>query len=244
MDQLPLWLSTLPKEMQGSLMTIAGGAITALFGGIGWLAKTWNDRSKERIKRQMEMRREVFLPAAESIVEAMGFAGGLATDMRPDTEIQAEFMKLARKVAPLQVVGSDATMHASGEFGAKFTAFFMAAMALRLQVRHARTNEHFAPNPAEKAKWSQEAATYSDQPLADLLKEHIKPVQLAHGELMLAMRKELGLKTNRRKYLKTLDSVEKQIMGSYDDIRGKIFQNAQPDPHSVHERRATKTANP
>lgn len=154
MDQLPLWLSALPKEMQGSLMTIAGGAITALFGGIGWLAKTWNDRSKERIKRQMEMRREVFLPAAESIVEAMGFAGGLATDMRPDTEIQTEFIKLARKVAPLQVVGSDATMHASAQFGAKFTAFFMAAMALRQQVRQAHINEHFAPNPAEKAKWS------------------------------------------------------------------------------------------
>ncbi|MCF1444584.1 hypothetical protein ACI2VK_24145 [Ralstonia nicotianae] len=123
MDQLPLWLSALPKEMQGSLMTIAGGAITALFGGIGWLAKTWNDRGKERIKRQMEMRREVFLPAAESIIEAMSFVGGLANDMRPEAQIQAEFTRLARKVAPLQVVGSDATVHASGEFAAKFTAF-------------------------------------------------------------------------------------------------------------------------
>jgi len=226
MDQLPLWLSALPKEMQGSLMTIAGGALTALFGGVGWLAKTWNERSKERVKRQMELRREVFLPAAENIIEAMGFAGGLANDSRDEAEIQAEFIRLARKIAPIQVVGSDATVHASGEFSAKFTVFFMAAMALRQQVRQAQIAGQFAPNLDEKVKWSEAAAAYSNQPLADMLKQHLKPVQLAHGELMLAMREELGLKTSRKRYRQTLDSVEKQVMTSLDKFRGEVFSNA------------------
>lgn len=210
-------------------MTIAGGALTALFGGIGWLAKTWNERTKERIKRQMEMRREVFLPAAENIVEAMGFAGALANDMRGEAEIQAEFTRLARKIAPLQVVGSDATVHASGEFAAKFTAFFMAAMALRQQVRQAQIAGHFAPTLDEKAKWSEAAAAYSNQPLADMLKQRLKPVQLAHGDLMLAMRKELGLKTSRKRYRRTLDSVERQVMDSFDELRGEIFSKAKPN---------------
>lgn len=216
-------------------MTIAGGTITALFGGIGWLAKTWNDRSKERIKRQMEMRREVFMPAAESIAEAMGFAGALANDMRTDTEIQADFVKLARRMAPLQVVGSNATLHANGEFAAKFVAFFMAAMALRQQVRQAHIAGHFTSNLEEKAKWSETAAAYSNQPLADMFKQHLKPLQLAHGELLLAMRKELGLKTNRKRYRETLDSVEKQVMASFDEVRGKIFSKANPDSPSVDQ---------
>jgi hypothetical protein len=230
MDQLPLWLSALPKEMQGSLMTIAGGAITALFGGIGWLAKTWNDRSKERVKRQMEMRREVFMPAADSIVEAMGFAGGLANDMRPDAEIQADFSRLARKIALLQVVGSNATLRANGEFAGKFVAFFMAAMSLRQQIRQAHMAAQSASSLDQKAKWAEVAATYSNQPLADMFKQHIKPLQLAHGELVLAMREEFGLKTNRKRYLETLDSVEKQIMTSFDELRGKIFLSAAPNP--------------
>ncbi|MHA6885534.1 hypothetical protein [Ralstonia pseudosolanacearum] len=228
MDQLPPLLAALPKEMQGSLMTIAGGVVTALFGGIGWLAKTWNDRCKERVKRQMEMRREVFMPAAECIAEAMGFAGALPNDMRPENEIQADFSRLARKIALLQIVGSNATIQANGEFAAKFAAFFMAAMSLRHRVQQARIAGHFALAPDEKAKWAEAAASYSNQPLADLFKQHLKPLQLAHGALLLAMREELSLKTDKKQYLKTLDSVERQIMTSFDDARSKVFSKPEP----------------
>lgn len=232
MDQLPLWLSALPKEMQGALMTIAGGALTALFGGIGWLAKTWNDRSKERIQREMAMRKEVFMPVSEAVVEAMGFAGGLANDMRPDAEIQVEFLRLACKFAPLQVVGSDATIQASGEFSAKFTTLFLAVLDLRQKIRSAHLESEYAQSLEDKAKWAKAAATYSNQPLKDLLQQHLKQVQLAQGELILAMRKEFGLKTNKGRYRETLDSVEKQVMGAYEETRKSIFSEHKTDQPS------------
>ena len=139
------WLASIPDvvwaALLASLLTLSGVLLANRDSRMRQIAELKHDVSQRNREREMALRRDVYLRAAEVISRAQNMLMRLTDLSVSDQDFSASFCRDSSAMAQVQVVGTNNTVQAISAFGPELSAAF-----LELSFRPCTHNEGFG-NP-------------------------------------------------------------------------------------------------
>jgi len=124
---------TLKAVIIASVVTFVGTSVAALVALIGVLVtnrghekrfrrQLEHDQEQKRLEREMSLRKEVYLDAAEAIMSSLAALGRLADVAVPQDELAKQFSEMTGALAKVHIIGSSATLSAVSIFSTELTS--------------------------------------------------------------------------------------------------------------------------
>ncbi len=93
-----------------------------------------HDAKMRKCEREMSIRREVYLNAAEAIMRRQGILGRMSDLGVPEKDLTDELGKTAGIIAKVEVVGTDETVQAINKYGAEYDVLFLELLLKRFHL--------------------------------------------------------------------------------------------------------------
>lgn len=146
------WIADVPKESKG---TIVGALIAAGISALTAIISNWNSRrivrlqlrSAERqaeLKRTMQLREDVFLPAARASGVAILVSAKMINPETRQDELNSEVADVVSKINALHVIASERTLDPLVDLGEKIGLLFSTMDQFRIEIlqAHGRFKAH------------------------------------------------------------------------------------------------------
>lgn len=152
------WISDVPKESKG---TIVGALIAAGISALTAIISNWNSRrivrlqlkSAERqvnFKRTMQLREDVFLPAAKSSGVAILVSAKMINPEARQEDLNNEVAEIVSNINALHVIASEKTLDPAVDLGAKIGILFATMDQFRVQIMQVHGNWKAASEIVDK----------------------------------------------------------------------------------------------
>ncbi|CAG2142768.1 hypothetical protein LMG31506_02702 [Cupriavidus yeoncheonensis] len=170
------------------------------------------ESQRDKDARLMQLRREVFFPALESVAQSLYIIGSAVDINRPDSEIGQAAAAVSTKMAGVQLVGSDETTRACLTFGTAFGLFLHEVTMLRTLTMR------FRAAVSDPQAMQQHNAEYLNA-VQGLMQRNLPKLQDAQATALIAMRTELGLATDVVAYRDLQSSQRSELFESFERIK-------------------------
>ena len=131
-------LGTIPDVIWGAAIGSGLGFLGVLFTNLResrrLQSQLKHDAEQRALERQMCLRREVYLKAAEAAAATFGLMGQLGNPNVTDREIEARSADIASSLGKVSIVASDATVRAVTAFQTEFGKSTVLLMGRRIRV--------------------------------------------------------------------------------------------------------------
>jgi hypothetical protein len=117
-----------------SFLTLGGVLITNRNSRIQKLAELQHDANQRDREREMALRRDVYLAAAEAISKGQNILTRLIELNVSDQELGAEFIRDSAAIAKIQVVGTNSTVQAVSAFSQELGAAYLELLLKRVPL--------------------------------------------------------------------------------------------------------------
>jgi len=135
---LALWIEKVPATfwgvLAGSFFTLIGVTLNNRANSRRLELQLEHDRSTKREERELQLRKDVYLPAAEAISAGMIAIGRLADLRTPQDTILSDWVGKSPALAKAQIVADEATAEALARFNTEMGATMFRLLAIRLPL--------------------------------------------------------------------------------------------------------------
>ena len=145
------WLRSVPDVVWAALM---GSALTLL--GV-FLQLLYQGRQRNR-DRELSLRRDVYLPAMESLTAALDYIVKLPNTNREEQELIEGVPSLMNAVAKINIVGSDETVAQTNVLLSRYSSVVMQLMSKKMPLIKLRFQIDTLDKIAKDCQVRQEAA--------------------------------------------------------------------------------------
>lgn len=132
------FLSQIPDVVWAALLAaflaLSGVLVTNRSSRIQKLAELQHDAAQRNREREMALRRDVYLGAAESISNGQLILTKLSDLSISDQELGAEFTRVSAAIAKIQVVGTNSTVQAVSAFSHQLGAAYLELILKRVPL--------------------------------------------------------------------------------------------------------------
>lgn len=153
MTSLTYFLSLLEKipasfwgVFVGSFFSIAGVALTNRASDKRLRAQFVHEREQKTKDREMSLRKEVFLAAAEAIAAGTNAIGRFANLDLPNDQITNDYMEKAPAIPKVHVIAKTKTVQAIANFTGELGAVFLKLFARRYELMAEKNQIHIFDN--------------------------------------------------------------------------------------------------
>lgn len=118
----------------GSLLSLSGIALTNRASDRRLRAQFEHDRIQKTKEREMALRKEVFLAAAEAVAAGMDSVGRFANLDLLNDQITGDYIEKSPAIAKVHVIAKDETIEAMVRFTGELGALFLTLFAKRFEL--------------------------------------------------------------------------------------------------------------
>jgi len=124
--------------LAGSLFTLLGVFISNRAQADRLERQLRHDRELKSEERQLALRRDVYLPAAEAVSVGLMMIGRLADVSIPQEKLVSDWIKTSPAIAKANLIAGDATNEALVRFNTELSAIMMRLFAIRIPLINER----------------------------------------------------------------------------------------------------------
>lgn len=144
------YLSKIPDvvwaAILASILTFGGVLLTNIGNNKRLLAQLRHDAEEKSRERQMSIRREVYLPAAEAISKAYYILMELPQANFQSDSWKADVNSISNALAKIHVVGSDETVNSATQFSAAFSKILLELTPNKIPLEQLKVNLNILSN--------------------------------------------------------------------------------------------------
>lgn len=137
-ETLGMWIENVPATfwgvLAGSLFTLIGVALTNHANFKRLERQLEHDRGLKADERKLNLKKDVYLPAAEAISAGLMAIGRLADLRIPQDKLLSDWIEKSPAIAKAQLVADEATTEAIARFNAELGATMFRLLAIRLPL--------------------------------------------------------------------------------------------------------------
>jgi len=124
----------------GSILALCGVALTSRASDRRLGVQFEHERKQKTNEREMELRKEVFLAAAEAIASGMNAISRFANLDLPNEQITGDYVEKSPAIAKVHVIGKAETIQAMVSFTGALSALFLQLFAKRFELMGERSS--------------------------------------------------------------------------------------------------------